>query len=454
MPRYELSEGTSNKFWEITLSGTSFTTTYGRIGTAGQSTLKEFKTAAAAQKEHDKLVAEKTKKGYVLVGGGAARAAHAVAAPLDPRTRELPAAIDADPEDVSAYTVYADQLQAQGDPRGELISLQLAAEKGDAKLAKAAAKLIASHPDVFLGPLAAHTRTYDGNDTEAFTWRFGFIHAAKLSHNHYTNEAFKGSMAEVLTALLRHPSGRFVTELVFGFNNDPNEDSLDDLIAVLVKAAPPTLRKLHLGDFQYPDETEMSWYHVGNLRKLWPAVPQLRSLIVQGGEFETGPIDLPALTHAEFRTGGLSAASAKAIAAAKWPQIEHLEIWYGDDNYGGTAKVSDVAALLARTDLPKLTSLGLRNTELTDALCGVLPSARLLPQLRRLDLSMGTLTDEGAAVLAAHRDAFKHLATLDVSDNYLSKDGLAALKGLAKAVVSTDQRDDDDPEYRHPSVGE
>ncbi|MBC7978699.1 MAG: WGR domain-containing protein [Myxococcales bacterium] len=64
MPRYELSEGTSNKFWEITLSGTSFTTTYGRIGTAGQSTLKEFKTAAAAQKEHDKLVAEKTKKGY------------------------------------------------------------------------------------------------------------------------------------------------------------------------------------------------------------------------------------------------------------------------------------------------------------------------------------------------------------------------------------------------------
>jgi len=37
MPRYELSEGTSNKFWEITLDGSAFTTVWGRIGTAGQT---------------------------------------------------------------------------------------------------------------------------------------------------------------------------------------------------------------------------------------------------------------------------------------------------------------------------------------------------------------------------------------------------------------------------------
>src|SRR5512147_3087850 len=70
MPRYEFSEGTSNKFWEIELSGTLFTTTYGKIGTSGQTTLKEFKSAADAKKEYDKLIAEKTRKGYVLVGEG------------------------------------------------------------------------------------------------------------------------------------------------------------------------------------------------------------------------------------------------------------------------------------------------------------------------------------------------------------------------------------------------
>ncbi|HEU0030178.1 MAG TPA: WGR domain-containing protein [Kofleriaceae bacterium] len=70
MPRYEFSEGTSNKFWQIDLSGKSFTTKYGKIGTPGQQTLKEFKTDAEAKKEYDKLVAEKVKKGYMLVGGG------------------------------------------------------------------------------------------------------------------------------------------------------------------------------------------------------------------------------------------------------------------------------------------------------------------------------------------------------------------------------------------------
>ena len=64
-PRYfEFVEGTSNKFWEIRLDGTSVRTKYGKIGTAGQQTLKEFDSDEKANKEYDKLVAEKTKKGY------------------------------------------------------------------------------------------------------------------------------------------------------------------------------------------------------------------------------------------------------------------------------------------------------------------------------------------------------------------------------------------------------
>ena len=70
MPRYEFSEGSSNKFWEINLSGKSFTTTYGKIGTSGQTTIKQWKSEAEAKKEYDKLIAEKVKKGYQPVGGG------------------------------------------------------------------------------------------------------------------------------------------------------------------------------------------------------------------------------------------------------------------------------------------------------------------------------------------------------------------------------------------------
>jgi predicted DNA-binding WGR domain protein len=82
MPRYEFQEGNSSKFWEITLEGTSFTTTYGRIGTDGQSSLKEWDSEEKAKKEYDKLVAEKVKKGYELVSGNgpAAKPAPAPAA--------------------------------------------------------------------------------------------------------------------------------------------------------------------------------------------------------------------------------------------------------------------------------------------------------------------------------------------------------------------------------------
>lgn len=76
--RFEFEEGGSSKFWEVSVEGADMTVNYGRIGTSGQSKTKTFASDAAAQKEADKLVAEKTKKGYVEVGGDApAQAAQA-----------------------------------------------------------------------------------------------------------------------------------------------------------------------------------------------------------------------------------------------------------------------------------------------------------------------------------------------------------------------------------------
>ncbi len=83
MPRYEFVEGTSNKFWEIKLDGSSFTTTYGKIGTGGSQTLKEFDSDEKAKKEYDKLIAEKVKKGYLLVDGGGE-------APAAPKAKAAP----------------------------------------------------------------------------------------------------------------------------------------------------------------------------------------------------------------------------------------------------------------------------------------------------------------------------------------------------------------------------
>src|SRR5262245_59582584 len=61
---FEFVDGTSNKFWEIWMDGCDVTTQWGKIGTNGQTKTKTFADEAKAKKEYDKLLAEKTGKGY------------------------------------------------------------------------------------------------------------------------------------------------------------------------------------------------------------------------------------------------------------------------------------------------------------------------------------------------------------------------------------------------------
>jgi DNA ligase-1 len=65
--RFEFSDGGSSKFWEIAIDGSTVTTWWGRIGTEGQSKPKEFGSPAKAQAEYDRLIEEKTGKGYEQV---------------------------------------------------------------------------------------------------------------------------------------------------------------------------------------------------------------------------------------------------------------------------------------------------------------------------------------------------------------------------------------------------
>ncbi|MFP2907409.1 WGR domain-containing protein, partial [Pyxidicoccus sp. 3LFB2] len=80
MRRFEFVEGTSSKFWEPELNGSTFIVTFGRIGTAGQRKEKAFPDEAAARREYEKKVAEKQREGYREVTAGA----EAPAAPPPP----------------------------------------------------------------------------------------------------------------------------------------------------------------------------------------------------------------------------------------------------------------------------------------------------------------------------------------------------------------------------------
>lgn len=62
---FEFVEGSSSKFWEVSRSGNSMTTRWGRIGSAGQSKTKTFADEQAAANAVAVLIEEKTDEGYV-----------------------------------------------------------------------------------------------------------------------------------------------------------------------------------------------------------------------------------------------------------------------------------------------------------------------------------------------------------------------------------------------------
>jgi len=66
----EFEEGTSSKFWRARVEGKTLYVNYGKIGSTGQTQVKDFPDAGSAGREYAKLVAEKRKKGYVDAGGG------------------------------------------------------------------------------------------------------------------------------------------------------------------------------------------------------------------------------------------------------------------------------------------------------------------------------------------------------------------------------------------------
>jgi len=64
----EFEEGTSSKFWRARVEDATLYVNYGKIGSAGQTQVKDFGSGDLATKEYDKLVREKRKKGYVDAG--------------------------------------------------------------------------------------------------------------------------------------------------------------------------------------------------------------------------------------------------------------------------------------------------------------------------------------------------------------------------------------------------
>ncbi|MCA8956334.1 MAG: STM4015 family protein [Planctomycetes bacterium] len=261
-----------------------------------------------------------------------------------------------------------------------------------------------------------------------------------------------GKMPELIEQLLGDARVAELQALVIGFWHYEMDVDSSEIVEALASARDrmPGLRALFLGDIT-GEEQEISWIAQSDVSPLLLAFPELEVLRVRG----SSGLDIGAIRHAKlrefaFETGGLPASVMAHAATADCPELRHLELWLGSDEYGYNGSLDLLAPLLAGDHFPKLTYLGLKNSQEQDEIARLVAASPLLERLTVLDLGMGTLTDRGAEALLA-APALGNLECLDIRFHYVSPEMVGKLEAVVAKVLAgeAEEPDEDDDETHY-----
>jgi predicted DNA-binding WGR domain protein len=356
MKKYlEFQDSKSHKFWEIEVVDNKYIVRYGKIGTKGQETIKEFGSPDEALAEGEKLLTSKLKKGY----------------------------------------------KEKGTPSKKLVIKRFAVSDYDSTIDETIEKI-----SLFLESSDAAT----------------------------TNSIVIGNWGETWDV-----SSSQIVELLA-----ENKEKL------------PALTHLFIGDMDYED-CEISWIIQSDLSPLLEAFPQLESLTIKGAS----GLQLKNINHSSLKSltiicGGLGHEVIDSIGAAVLPNLEHLELYLGTDNYGFSGTIKNIEPLMKKGKFPKLKYLGLKDSILADEIAIAIAESDIIDQLEVLDLSLGILTDKGGEALVKS-SKIPGLKKLDLHFHFMSPEMMKRLNTLGINIDVSDKQEDEEYNgevYRYVSVGE
>jgi len=195
----------------------------------------------------------------------------------------------------------------------------------------------------------------------------------------------------------------------------------------------PALEALFIGDM-LSDMIEVSWIFQSDPGPVLAAFPGLRIFGLRG----TTNLEMAAFKHAALEEltlqgGGLPTGVIQAVCDSELPALTGLDLYLGSPFYSGGASGEDLAPILRGLAVPGLRHLGLRDAENQDDIAAAVAHAPVVAQLETLDLSLGNLSDAGAAALLAGQP-LTHLKKLDLHHHYLTEEMMqrvwAALPGV------------------------
>lgn len=248
--------------------------------------------------------------------------------------------------------------------------------------------------------------------------------------------------------ILSDPEFPELTELIVGDWGGAYEEDCQPVIDGIVANADrfSHIEKLFIGDMDF-EECEVSWIMQGNYSKLWAAMPQLKSLTIKGSlDLALGEICHEGLESLEIICGGLPLEVIRSIQNAKLPNLKRLLLYIGVENYGFDGSPDTIKEFLEKAEFPNLSYLGLTDSEIQDEVAKAVLESKFVDQLHTLDLSMGTLTDKGGALLLEKIPTLPNLKKLDLHFHYMTEEMEEKLKALSVEVDVTERNKPD--EYR------
>lgn len=240
-------------------------------------------------------------------------------------------------------------------------------------------------------------------------------------------------------------------EIVVGDWGDAWDDLKDDcqqLIDGIIenKDKFSNVKSLFIGDMEF-DECEVSWIIQGNYSKLWGAMPQLEKLTIKGStQLELGEIKHDNLKSLEIICGGLPAKVIESIKNAKLPSLERLVIYLGIEEYGFGGDEDTIEKLLKESDFPKLTWLGITDSDIQDEVTEIVFNSKYINQINTLDLSMGTLTDKGGRIIADKLKEYPNIKSVDLNYHYMTDKMVDELEKICEELgVEIDTSEGQEP---------
>lgn len=256
----------------------------------------------------------------------------------------------------------------------------------------------------------------------------------------------QGKGAETLVEdILADPDFPVLTELVIGDWGNSWEDGCQKILDGIVEQAErfSHIESLFIGDMDY-EECEVSWIIQGDYSRLWAAMPQLKELTIKGStDLELGEICHEGLESLTIICGGLSRSVLNSIQDAKLPGLKKLLLYIGVEAYGFDGDENTVKELLEKADFPKLTYLGIEDSEIQDELAQVVLESKFMGQIETLDLANGTLTDKGGELLLKELPKWPNVKKLDVHYHYMSDEMAGKLEALPLEVDASEGNEDE-----------